>query len=62
MIISMKFLIITMFRMISMIIAVILIVEITTCQAIKTPINSDVSGINTSRMLGYQTKFNINNY
>ena len=61
MIISMKFLIITMFRMISMIIAVILIVAITTCQAIKTPIDSDVSGINTSRMLGHQTKFNINN-
>ena len=42
-----------MLRMILMIIAIILIVAIMTCQAIKTPIDSEISGINTSRMWGY---------
>ena len=46
MIILIRILITIILRIILMIVAVTLIVAIMTCKAIKTPVNSNVSGIN----------------
>ena len=49
-------------RMILTMIPAIVMIVIMTCQAIKTPTNSDISSVNSSVMSKFAKKNNVNNY
>ena len=49
-------------RMILTMIPAIAMIVTMTCQAIKTPTNSDISSVNSSVTLKFAKKNNVNNY